>query len=150
MNVLRTLFVTLSFIMASSLLQAADIRPHNPQEGYGAAGYDVISYQTEQKARPGKKEYKASHEGVTYLFSSAANLAAFQKEPAKYTPAYGGWCAYAMADGEEVEVDPETFKIIDGRLYLFYNGIWGNTLKKWNKDEVSFKSKADKVWTSRK
>lgn len=150
MNVLRTLFVTLSFLIGSSLLQAADIRPHNPQGGYGAAGYDVISYQTEQKARPGKKEYKASHEGVTYLFSNAANLATFQEAPAKYAPAYGGWCAYAMADGEEVEVDPETFKVIDGRLYLFYNGIWGNTLKKWNKDEASLKSKADKVWTSRK
>lgn len=150
MNALRILFVTLSFCMGLSLVQAAEIRPYNPQGGYGAAGYDVISYQTEQKARPGKKEYKASHGGVTYLFSSSENLALFQKTPEKYLPAYGGWCAYAMADAEEVEVDPETFKVIDGRLYLFYNGIWGNTLKKWNKDEATLKSKADKVWASRK
>ncbi len=149
MNVLKSLFVTLSFLIGSSLLQAADIRPYNPQGGYGAAGYDVISYQTEQKARPGKKEYKAAHDGVTYLFSSNENLAIFQENPAKYVPAYGGWCAYAIADAEEVEIDPETFKVIDGRVYLFYNGIWGNTLKKWNKDEASLKSKADKVWNSR-
>ena len=150
MNALRTLFVTLIFFVGTSLVQAADIRPYNPQGGYGAAGYDVVSYQTEQKARPGKKEFKTAHDGVTYLFSSAANLTAFQKEPTKYVPAYGGWCAYAMSDGEEVEVDPETFKVLDGRLYLFYNGIWGNTLKNWNKDEASLKGKADKIWTSRK
>lgn len=149
MNAFKTLFVTLSFLIGTSLVQAADIRPHNPQGGYGAAGYDVISYQTEQKARPGKKEFKAEHDGVTYLFSSNENLAVFQADPAKYIPAYGGWCAYAMADAEEVEIDPETFKLIDGRVYLFYNGIWGNTLKKWNKNEAKLKSKADKVWTSR-
>ena len=149
MNALRTSFVTLIFFVGTSLVQAANIRPHNPQGGYGAAGYDVVSYQTEQKAFPGKKEFKGTHDGVTYLFSTAANLAAFQKEPARFVPAYGGWCAFAMADGEEVEVDPETFKVLDGRLYLFYNGIWGNTLKKWNKDEASLKGKADKVWTSR-
>ena len=57
----------------------------------------------------------------------------FGVAPEKYLPAYGGWCAWAMLDGEKVDVNPERFKIIDGINYLYYDGFWGNTLKKWNK-----------------
>ncbi len=64
-----------------------------------------------------------------------------------YEPQYGGWCAYAMGNsGEKVEVDPETYKIVDGKLYLFYNKYFTNTLKSWNKDEAKLKSKADESW----
>ena len=60
----------------------------------------------------------------------------FASNPAKYEPQYGGWCAYAMGhDGSKVEVDPETFKIINGKLFLFYNRFFNNTLKTWNQDE---------------
>ena len=59
-----------------------------------------------------------------------------------------GWCAYAMgAKGEKVEVDPETFKIVDGKLYLFYNKFFNNTLESWNKDEARLRSNADKNWS---
>ena len=67
--------------------------------------------------------------------------------PEKYEPAYGGWCAYAMGNSsEKVEVDPETFKIIGGKLYLFYNFYFNNTLKSWNKNETGLKTKADGNW----
>lgn len=67
--------------------------------------------------------------------------------PEKYEPAYGGWCAYAMGEtGEKVKIDPETYKIVDGKLFLFYN-FWGNnTLEDWNENEKSLKSKADQNW----
>jgi hypothetical protein len=52
------------------------------------------------------------------------------------------------AKGEKVEIDPETFKIIDGKLYLFYNAYFNNTLTSWNKDEKNLKAKADKNWLS--
>ena len=84
---------------------------------------------------------------MTYNFASASDKDAFVKNPAGYEPQYGGWCAYAMgATGEKVEVDPETFKIIDGKLYLFYNAYFNNTLKTWNKDETNLKKKADTNW----
>jgi len=71
----------------------------------------------------------------------------FKKNPSRYEPQYGGWCAYAMGkDGSKVEVDPETFKIIDGKLYLYYNKFFNNTLKSWNKDEPNLKAKADVNW----
>ncbi len=113
---------------------------------FGIHGYDAVSYIDSNKAVEGKPEFKLTHGETTYLFSTEENLTKFKKSPEKYLPAYGGWCAYAMADGEKVEIDPKTFKVIDGKTYLFYNGIWGNTLPKWNKDEAGLKTKADKEW----
>ena len=69
------------------------------------------------------------------------------KDPKKYEPQYGGWCAYAMgASNEKVEIDPETFKIVNGKLYLFFHNFINNTLLKWNKDEANLKALADKNW----
>jgi hypothetical protein len=50
------------------------------------------------------------------------------------------------SSGEKVDIDPETFKIVDGKLYLFYNRFFNNTLKTWNKDEAHLRSSADKNW----
>ena len=78
---------------------------------------------------------------------SCNNVTNNKKNPLNYEPQYGGWCAYAMGkDGSKVEVDPETFKIIDGKLYLYYNKFFNNTLKSWNKDETNLKSRADLNW----
>ena len=84
---------------------------------------------------------------LTLFALSQANLDVFKKSPEKFEPAYGGWCAYAMGNtGEKVEIDPETYKIVEGKLYLFYNAYFTNTLPKWNKEEKSLKTKADKNW----
>lgn len=111
------------------------------------AGYDPVSYLREKKAMKGKESITAESDGVTYRFSSQANKDLFLKSPSAYKPQYGGWCAYAMgAKGEKVEVDPETFKIVDGKLYLFYNKFFNNTRDSWNKNEPELKAKADKNW----
>ena len=87
--------------------------------------------------------------GVTYQFATDMNRSAFKDHPEKYEPQYGGWCAFAMGDyGKKVEVDPETFKIVDGKLYLFYNAYFNNTLKSWNKNEKQLKSNADINWSN--
>ena len=118
------------------------------KSGLAIEGYDPVAYFTAGKAIEGKKDITASEAGVTYYFASTKNRDLFKTEPAKYTPQYGGWCAYAMgASGEKVEVDPETFKVLNGKLYLFYNKYFNNTLKTWNKDEPSLKKKADANWT---
>lgn len=112
-------------------------------------GYDPVAYFTTGKAIEGKENLKADHQGVTYHFASKEDRDAFLANASKYEPQYGGWCAYAMgAKGEKVEVDPETFKIVNGKLYLFYNKFFNNTLKSWNKDEANLKSKADKNWAN--
>lgn len=121
----------------------------NVEDGLAIEGYDPVAYFQVKKAVKGKKDLQHQHDGVTYYFSSPANRDAFIKNPAAYQPQYGGWCAYAMGDtGEKVEIDPETFKVLDGKLYLFYNAYFNNTLTKWNKDETNLKAKADKNWKS--
>lgn len=130
--------------------QSAGLRQKqfNLEEGLAIQGYDPVAYFTSGKAMEGKSDITASHNGVTYRFASAHNRDLFNAAPEKYEPQYGGWCAYAMgAKGEKVEVDPETFKITDGKLYLFYHKFLTNTLDGWNKDEAHLKPNADQHWT---
>ncbi len=120
----------------------------NLSDGVAISGYDPVAYFTAGKAVKGTKDNALVQEGVTYYFSSAANKEEFKKNPAKYEPSYGGWCSYAMgAKGEKVDIDPKTFKIVDGKLNLFYNKFFNNTLTDWNKDEVNLKKKADANWS---
>ena len=120
---------------------------YNLENKVAIQGYDPVSYFKQGKAIKGRKEVLASYDGVVYQFSSATNKEIFLKSPTSFEPQYGGWCAYAMGSaGEKVEINPETFKIIDGKLYLFYNAYFNNTLKSWNKDEASLKAKADANW----
>ncbi|NOT94080.1 YHS domain-containing (seleno)protein [Ferruginibacter sp.] len=120
----------------------------NLEKGIAIQGYDPVAYFTQNEAVKGSKQMAAIAEGVTYYFSSAANKELFIKDYKKYEPQYGGWCAYAMgASNDKVEIDPETFKIANGKLYLFYHSWVNNTLNKWNKDESGLKTKADKNWS---
>ena len=103
----------------------------NIQNNYGAAGYDLVSY-FNSKAEKGTNKFSSKHEGVLYRFVSEANLNKFKLEPLKYLPQYGGWCAYAMATkGEKVKVNPKTFEIRNGKLYLFYDAYFDNTFEDW-------------------
>lgn len=111
------------------------------------SGYDAVAYFTEGKAKEGKAEFAVYNLGLTYYFATAANKELFKKNPSQYEPQYGGWCAYAMGnDGSKVEVDPETFKVLNGKLYLFYNKYFTNTLKSWNKNEAGLMKNADANW----
>ena len=119
----------------------------NLEKEYAIQGYDPVAYFTENKAVKGSKKFQTSYKGIPYLFSTEKNKDAFQANPEKYEPEYGGWCAYAMGlDGSKVKIDPETFKIKDGKLYLFYNFFFNNTLKDWNDDESNLQKKADEFW----
>lgn len=117
------------------------------KNGLAIDGYDPVGYFKSNKAIKGKKEFAVDLQGAVYYFSSIDNREAFIKNPAAYEPQYGGWCAYAMGkDGDKVNVDPETFKITNGRLFLFYNKFFNNTLNSWNKDETNLKARADANW----
>jgi len=141
--VVVVLLSTISFAQSA----AKRVKEFNLENKVAIQGYDPVAYFTQKKAVKGKKELAASYEGVTYYFSSQANKEAFSKTPTSYEPQYGGWCAYAMgANGEKVEVDPGTFKIVNGKLFLFYNAYFNNTLKSWNKDEANLNKKADANW----
>lgn len=140
------LLVTPHFLKAQSN-PAERTHNFNIEKGIAIQGYDPVAYFTLNKAIKGDKKNAVAYNGTTYYFASTENKDIFKKSPAKYEPQYGGWCAYAMGhDGSKVEVDPETFKIISDKLYLFYNKYFNNTLKSWNKDEANLKSHADANW----
>ncbi|MBO3699280.1 YHS domain-containing (seleno)protein [Roseivirga sp. E12] len=133
----------------SSFAQSSgyDLKHYNLKRGLAIQGYDPVAYFTDNKAIEGSDKISHIAAGVTYYFSSAKNRQLFIANPEKYEPEYGGYCAYAMADGDKVRIDPETFKIIDGKLYLFYNFRFTNTLKSWNKDQVNLLPKANTEWS---
>uniref|UniRef100_UPI0040497A55 YHS domain-containing (seleno)protein n=1 Tax=Flavobacterium sp. TaxID=239 RepID=UPI0040497A55 len=138
-----TLFASLSFAQTN----AERAQTFNLEKNLAIQGYDPVAYFSQNEAAKGKKSIATTFQGVIYYFSTEKNKQTFLKNPAQYEPQYGGWCAFALGSyGEKVEIDPETFKIIDGKLYLFYNAYFNNTLKTWNKDESNLKRKADLNW----
>lgn len=147
MKVLLT-FLLLSFVMSGfSQSDESRLKQFNLENGIGIKGYDPVAYFVQSKAIKGRKDFSSIYKGITYHFISSANLETFQSNPAKYEPQYGGWCAYAMGkEGSKVEVDPETYKIIDGKLFLYYNKFFNNTLKSWNLDETNLHTHADANW----
>ena len=154
---MRALAVFLLLSTAAAALAAESdpgVRTRNFQIERGVAldGYDPVSYFRGAPAK-GAAARLLTHLGVVYHFSSDENREAFAADPARYEPAYGGWCAWAMIDGEKVEPDPKTFKIVDGRLLLFYNGLLGDTLAKWNaraakESDARLLALADAQWAS--
>lgn len=148
-HILLATYFIIAVLNVSTAQDATALRKknYNLEKGIAIQGYDPVAYFTANKAVKGAKEMGVVFQGATYYFSSTENKEAFKKNPAKYEPQYGGWCAYAMGhDGSKVEIDPETFKIIDNKLYLYYNKYFNNTLKSWNKDEANLKSHADMNW----
>ncbi len=148
---MKILFIILTGIICSVSFgqDATQLRKSqfNLDDGIAIGGYDPVAYYKQGKAVKGKKEFAVFVQGVTYYFLSIENKEEFKKNPSRYEPQYGGWCAYAMGkDGSKVEIDPATFKIIDGKLYLYYNKFFNNTLKSWSKDETNLKARADVNW----
>ena len=82
-------------------------------------GHDPVAYFTDGKPVAGRPDIKAEHEGVTYRFASAEHRELFVKEPDKYAPQFGGFCSNGIAYAIPWGGDPDTWKIIDGRLYIF-------------------------------
>ena len=149
---MKTVFISIIFLSIAvmhSNAQDAALRKKNfnLEKDIAIQGYDPVAYFKQDKALKGKDQFSTIYQGVIYNFSSADNKETFLKNPSAYEPQYGGQCAYAMGkNGEKVEINPETFKIINNRLYLFYNKYFNNTLNSWNKDELNLKAKADVNW----
>ena len=126
-------------------LEAASPSPVNVLAGRRVAihGYDPVAYFADGGPRKGRPELAVEHGGARWLFSSAANKLRFEQEPAKYLPAYGGYCAYGVAQGYLVKIDPNAWSIVDGRLYLNYDR---SVARNWLKDVPGYVKQADANW----
>lgn len=103
-----------------------------PSSGVAIEGYCPVAYFAVNKPVRGKPEYASTYNGVTYHLVSADAKAAFEADPEKYIPAFGGWCAFGMAAQDKLPVDPTSFKIVDGKLMLFLKNASVDALKRWN------------------
>lgn len=118
-------------------------------ESVGLVGYDPVSYFPEGGGKPQKGliSIAAEHDGVTYRFASEAHKTAFLKTPAKYLPAYGGWCTWAVAElGKRVDVDPESYVVKNGRLHVFYRDPALDTRAKFLENPDGLLQKAEANW----
>jgi len=115
------------------------------EQGVALQGFDPVSYFTGEPIE-GNPDISFTHQGGTYYFSSTENKEKFQANPEKYIPEYGGFCAVAVSEGKTFPVDPKTYKILDDKLYLFYNGKLGNTKTQWEAEEKTRKTNADNYW----
>jgi len=91
--------------------------------GVAILGIDPVAYRSEGRAVPGLAGQSAIWKGALWRFASEANRAAFEAEPDRLAPAYGGWCAYSVSRGLVVRSDPAFFRIVSGRLFLTFNGF---------------------------
>lgn len=111
--------------------------------GVAIEGYDPVAYFTEGRPVEGKSEFTVEWKGAKWRFSSAESKALFEKDPEKFAPQYGGYCAWAVAQGKTAGIDPQAWKIVEGKLYLNYNK---EIQAKWEKDIPGNIEKADKNW----
>lgn len=106
-------------------------------------GVDPVAYFAEGRPVKGDRAFEHVWMGATWRFVSQANRDAFAADPARFAPQYGGYCAWAVANGYTASIDPEAWRIVDGKLYLNYSkGVQA----KWVKDIPGNIRKADANW----
>jgi YHS domain-containing protein len=114
-----------------------------PAPGLAVHGFDVVAFFKEGRPVQGDAKFAIVHRDATYRFASQATLDEFKKNPAKYEPAYGGYCAYGVAVGAKFDGDPRYWKIVDGKLYL---NLSADIQAAWNKDIAGNIKKAETNW----
>jgi YHS domain-containing protein len=106
-------------------------------------GHDPVAYHTVGKPTKGSAQFTAQHDGGVYWFASAENRDLFAKDPAKYAPAFGGFCAMGASYEKKFNGDPNVWKIVDGKLYLNVNATVG---KRWEEDAKGNIVRANAAW----
>ncbi len=143
-SVMKKLFVIL-YVAILALPVAAQTKTllNLDKAGLAIQGYDPVAFFTENKPVKGKTEFPARHNGAVYYFASREHRDQFRADPARYEPAFGGYCAYGVSRNKLVEIDVEAFQIVDGKLLLQYSkGVRDD----FNKDPKGNLAKATSNW----
>jgi YHS domain-containing protein len=142
--------LALAGLVGAALLAAAPAQAGAPPPDLNAdaaglmlRGYDPVAYFTDGRPTPGSAEFTATRGAAVYHFASAANRDAFLADPAKYEPAYGGFCALGTSLGKKFDGDPELWRIVDGKLYL---NVSPEAVARWQEDIPGNIGKADEAW----
>jgi YHS domain-containing protein len=140
---MRTLLLFLTFVSLSvSGGLAADAVNAN-WRGIAIKGYDPVAYFTDAKPVEGESDFEFTWMGATWRFASSAHRDLFAANPEKYAPQYGGYCAWAVSQGSTAGIDPDAWRIVDGKLYLNYSR---KIQQQWEGDVPGNIQKADVNW----
>ncbi len=113
------------------------------ENGIAIKGTDPVGYFKQGKVVKGSDRFSYQWNNTTWHFASAENRDLFASNPQKYAPQYGGYCAWAVSQGYTAPIDPDAWKIVDGKLYLNYNKSIQRT---WERDIPGNIAKADRNW----
>ena len=139
----RLALLFLTFGLAYSALAQTKTLLNLDKTGVAIQGQDPVAFFTDSKPVKGKPEFLARHNGAIYYFATKEHRDFFKSDPAKYEPAFGGYCAYGVSKGKLVEIDVEAFQIMDHRLLLQYSkGVRDDS----NKDDKRNLAKAEASW----
>ena len=149
MKAIKKMIMAIIVIIGANNLNAQHV--NTDENKLANKGYDVVNYFKTNTADRGSVKYSTTHDGATYYFVNSENLTAFKSNPSKHLPQFEGYCAFAVAKmNKKVPVNPETFRIDDGKLYLFYNDFWEgkpfNTIVPWLNNEAEMQKMADANW----
>ena len=118
-----------------SVIGVAEAGPLNVNSsGVFIDGYDVVAYFTDDDAQRGSSEYQTQWQEATLFFASEQHLNLFLANPEAYLPQFAGHCANGLSDGHLVRANPEIYRVIDGKLYLFFSW-WGKAQWKYDQQE---------------
>lgn len=113
------------------------------ENGIAGGGADPVAYFTQAAYVPGTDSYTHDWAGATWQFASAENRDAFAREPDRYAPQYGGYCAWAVSQGYTAPIDPTAWKVVDGKLYL---NVSPQIQARWERDIPGHIAQADANW----
>lgn len=140
---MKRLFVSLLFLSILSTIASAKTLLNLDSEGVAIQGYDPVAFFTENRPVKGNTQFQSEYHGAKYYFASTDHKAAFDQEPAKYEPQFGGYCAYGASRGKRAPVKIEAWQIVNGRLLMQYDL---DVKDKFNQDQSGNLQKADQNW----
>lgn len=134
-----------SFIFVLLLISCSHAKPpvNSGPDGIAIKGYDPVAYFTIGRSVKGSEQFTYEWKGAKWLFSLKEHLDLFTAAPDKYAPKYGGYCAYAVSQGTTADIDPDSWSIVDGRLYLNLNR---DVQRFWSGNIKGYIEKADRNW----
>lgn len=135
-------------VMTAGLMFAQDKKANNIDDSkIGLHGYSPVSYLDLGLAQRGSKQYKVVHDKIAYYFTSNEQKAKFEKNPEKYLPQFGGFCAFGVYAGAKFRVDPNKFVVSNGKYYLFLNDVEVDAKQLWVAEkEPKLLATANKNW----
>jgi len=148
MKTIKSTIVLVAVLFATSVFAQNKMANNIDNSNIALEGYSPVSYLDLGLAQRGNKNYKSEVQKVVYYFTSAEQKAAFDKNPAKYEPQYGGFCAFGCYAGAKFRVDPNKFIVENGKYYLFLNNVELDAQQLWmaENNHEKLRSIADKNW----